>query len=147
MSYASNADVLSRIGNRLYVQLTDDAGNAAADEAKVTDARLGAEAEVNSYLGRRYRVPVDVTTDADIAVCLKSLTLDLVEFRLHARRPPVPQDVRLKREAAIKWLQQIASGAALLPSAVEIPGHDSGGIVSEFIHPERIMSREQLENL
>ena len=147
MSYASNADVLSRMGSRLYVQLTDDAGTGSADEAKVTDARLGAEAEADSYLGRRYQVPIDGTIDAEVAACLKSIAINLVEYRLHARRPPVPDDVRLKYEATIQWLRRIASGEALLPSAVEIPANEAIGIVGELTHSERIMSREELENL
>ena len=67
MSYATNSDIESRLGNTLYVQLTDDVGSGSADEEKVSEARLAAEGEVNSYLGRRYAVPVDLTNHAELA--------------------------------------------------------------------------------
>ncbi|UCD28524.1 MAG: DUF1320 domain-containing protein, partial [Planctomycetota bacterium] len=147
MSYAGNTDVEERLGSTLYVQLTDDAGTGSADEDKVAEALLGAEGEVNSYLGRRYAVPIDVSTYSGVAAVLKSVTLDLVEYRLHTRRPPVPDDVRRKKEAAVKWLERVASGRATLPAANEIQGNQVDGIIGEVVGSDRVMSREELEDL
>ena len=90
MAYVTNADIQGRLGNDTYIQLTDDDQDGSADVGVVDEARLAAEGEVNSYLARRYGVPIDLTTHADLADLLASITLDLVEFRLRARRPPVP---------------------------------------------------------
>ena len=147
MSYATNADIEERLGHTAYVQLTDDTGSGSADEDKVSEARLAAEGEVNSYLGRRYAVPVDVTGGEELAGVLKSVTLDLVEYRLHARRPPVPDDVRGKRESAVQWLQRVASGQAVLPAANELATNPAGGITGEVTGAARVMSREELEDL
>ena len=147
MSYTTNADIEERLGSTAYVQLTDDTGSGSADEDKVTEARLAGEGEVNSYLGRRYGVPVDVTGNEELAGVLKSVTLDLAEYRLHARRPPVPEAIRRKRESAVQWLQRVASGAAVLPASSELATNPAGGITGEVTGATRIMSREKLENL
>jgi phage gp36-like protein len=107
----------------------------------------GAEGEVNSYLGRRHAVPVDVTSHAELAPVLKSVTLDLVEYRLHSRRPPVPKAVERKRDHAVRWLQQVASGQAVLPAVSEIESNPAGGVTGEVVGPERVMTRDELEHL
>ena len=50
MAYITNSDIQAWLGTAAYVALTDDAGTGSADTAKVDQARLGAEGEVNSYL-------------------------------------------------------------------------------------------------
>jgi len=147
MSYASNGDVEQRLGSTAYVQLTDDSGSGSANEDRVAEARLGAEGEVNSYLGRRYAVPVDVGTHEELAAVLKSVTLDLVEYRLHARRPPVPDEVRRKRDSAVKWLERAASGEVVLPASSELEGNPASGVSGEVVGPARVLSREELQNL
>ena len=89
MAYITNADIEERLGSDTYVQLTDDDGDQVADVGVVDEARLGAEGEVNSYFARRYQVPIDLSVHGDLADLLASITLDLVEYRLRARRPPV----------------------------------------------------------
>jgi phage gp36-like protein len=147
MSYASNADIEERLGSVSYVQLTDDTGSGSADEDKVTEARLGAEGEVDSYLGRRYAVPIDVTSHAELASLLRSITLDLAEHRLRSRRPPVPEDVRRRRESAVQWLQRAASGEVVLPASSEVAGNPATGVSGEVTGSPRVMSREELEDL
>ena len=147
MAYASNADVEERLGTSVCVQLTDDAGTGLVDGDKVTEARIGSEGEVDSYLGRRCAVPVDLEAHPELAAVLKSVTLDLVEYRLHARRQPVPQDVRLKRDAALQWLQRVASGQAVLPAATEPKGNPATGIAGTVIGARRVLTRDQMENL
>jgi len=147
MAYATNADIEQRMGSLLYVQLTDDAGVGAADESKVTAARLAAEAEVNSYLGRRYSVPVDTTNESEVQAVLCSITLDLVEYRLHARRPPVPAEVATRRAAAVDWLRRVADGRAVLPSAAELPLSSSGGLTAAAVGPRRSWTRDEADHL
>lgn len=147
MSYTTNADIEARLGSRAYIQLTDDAATGTADEAKVTRARLAAEGEVDSYLGRRHAVPVDVSGNERLAGILRSVTLDLVEYRLHARRPPVPEDVRRKRETAVHWLKRVADGDVVLPVEQELPGNPTTGPAATVIGAPRIMSRDELERL
>ena len=147
MAYATNADVEERLGSTLYVQLTDDAGTGSADEDKVTESRQAAEAEIDSYVGRRYAVPVDTTGQDELTAMLKSVTLDLAEHRLHARRPPIPEAIRQKRTWAVQWLGRVASGEVVLPATIELAGSGTGGVVGEVTGPERVMSRDELSDL
>ncbi|HSW47008.1 MAG TPA: DUF1320 domain-containing protein, partial [Phycisphaerae bacterium] len=103
MTYASLTDLEGRLGSAVYVQLTDDAGTGSADPSKAAEALSGAEGEMNSYLGRRYAVPVDVTADEQLAAVLKSMALDLAEYRLYARRPTMPTTVAHRHDAAAHW--------------------------------------------
>lgn len=147
MSYATNADVAQRMGQSLLVQLTDDAGTGAADEAIISEARGSAEAEIDSYLARRYAAPVEVEDEPQVAVLLRSVTLDLVEYRLHARRPPVPEEVVRKRASAVEWLAAVADGRVLLPAVAELPANTSNGPSAAVSGASRVWSREEAEEL
>lgn len=120
MAYITNADIQERLGNAAYVQLTDDDGNGSADVGVVDEARLGAEGELNSYLARRYVVPIDLTVHAELADVLATFTLDLAEYRLRSRRPPVGTDAVNNHARAIAWLKSVANGAIDLPSIATI---------------------------
>lgn len=147
MSYATNADIEQRMGSAAYVQLTDDVGTGTADEAIVTQARLAAEAEINSYLAVRYQVPVAVSAEPEVAALLRDLTVDLVEFRLHARRPPVPSDVAARHGAVLEWLGRVAKGSAMLPATSELPGHAPTGPAAAITGMTRVWSRDEAADL
>jgi len=66
---------------------------------------------VDSYLAARYGVPVDTAAEPETAALLRTIVLDLVEYRLHARRPPVPAAVIEKRDAAVGWLRLRSGGS------------------------------------
>lgn len=147
MSYATNADLEQRIGPKLYVQLTDDSGSGAADEQKVAAALAEAEAEVNASLAVRYQVPVDVAAEPQVAALLRSVTLDLAEYRLHARRPAVPGDVASRCAAARGWLARVADGRAVLPSAGELPPSNCDGPRGVVTGSARVWGRDDADGL
>jgi len=144
MAYITNADIEQRLGSDTYVQLTDDDGDGTADIGVVNEARNGAEGEVDSYLARRYQLPIDLTIHADIAGVLASFALDLVEYRLRLRRPPVPKDAVDRHARAIEWLKRVADGTIDLPSAVGLAANTARGPVAETTGSERVLSRDEL---
>ena len=144
MAYVTNSDIELRLGQAVYVQLTDDDGNGTADAAVVDEARLAAEGEVNSYLARRFAVPVDVTTHADLAAVLKSVTLDAVEYRLRVRRPPVSSDGTRRYLQAIEWLEGVAQGIISLPAQSELAPNPAQGPSAQTTGEERLPSRDEL---
>lgn len=147
MAYITNADIETRLGSQTYVQLTDDDGDGVGDVGVIDEARLAAEGEANSYLARRYAVPVDVSRHAELAGILATITLDLVEFRLRGRRPPVSRSAERQHALAIRWLRAAAEGAIRLPALAEVAGSASGGPVAEARGPKRLLSREELSEL
>ena len=146
MGYITNSDIEERLGTAAYVQLADDDGNGVADVGVVDEARLGAEGEVNSYLGRRYSVPVSLTTHPDLADVLASFTLDLAEYRLRLRRPPVPDDARRRRDQAIEWLTRVAEGRIELPSAVGVAASSARGTIAAVTGEKRVLTRDELSD-
>ncbi len=147
MSYANLSDLRERLGDRAYVQLTDDTGSGVADDGLAAEALRGAEGEMNSYLARRYAVPVQVADEPDVAALLKAVALDLAEYRLYGRRPSVPDHVRMNRDAAIRWLQLVADGHTILPARREPAGNPATGIAGEISGSPRVLTRDEMENL
>ncbi|MBK8268023.1 MAG: DUF1320 domain-containing protein [Planctomycetes bacterium] len=147
MSYITNANIESRLGTALYIQLTDDAGTGMADATKADEARLGAEGEANSYLATRYTVPVDVTSSPEVAAVLTSFVLDIAVYRLHRRKPPVPPDVVRAYAEAVTWLGRVASAVVQLPAGVALAEPTTLGILAENTGPARSMTRETLDQL
>jgi len=144
MAYVTNADIQTRLGSTTYVQLADDDGDNIADVAVVDEVRLAAEAEVNSYLAPRYQVPVDLTAHVDLVDLLKSVTLDVAEYRLRLRRPPVSEDARRRFDQTIAWLSRIATGVVGLPAATSISANSALGTVATSIGEKRVLTHEEL---
>ena len=147
MAYITNTDIESWLGAETYIELTDDAGSGVADVAKVNEARLGAEGEADSYLATRYRTPVDVSGHPEVAAVLRAFVLDLAAYRLHSRRPPVPDDVVRRHEEAVTWLARVASGIVQLPAAAALLENPTLGIVGRCEGPTRAMTREGMNSL
>jgi len=107
--------------------LTDSVDDGAASTAVLEEVIDDAEGEINSYLGERYLVPVDVATYTNVAPRLKSLTLDMAVWRLCVRGDLVSEVKRTAHEDAIAYLEKLAEGKLTLPSAVTLPVTGSEG--------------------
>ncbi len=101
----------------------------------------------SSYLATRYQVPVDVSSDVEVAAVLRTFVLDLAAYRLHSRRPPVPADIVRRREEAVTWLGRVASGIVQLPAAETLNENPALGTLGLAIGPRRTMTREGLDDL
>ena len=145
MAYTTYEDVDSRLGTLTLVQLTDDEANGSANANRVNEARDAAEAELNSFLAARYATPIDLVAYPELAGLLRGLTLDLVEYRLHARRPPVPPDVSRRAAEVRAWLAGIVAGTTHLPAARAVVSDSTRAPLAEITGPERIFTRESLQ--
>lgn len=147
MSYATNADLQQRLGTTLYTQLTDDTGSGVPDENKATEARLGAEGEMDSYFARRYAVPVAIGGRPELTGVLRSIALDLAEYRLRCRRPPVDAEARRRQEAAVTWLRRVAAGEALLPSSTTLTPNVASGLIAATAGGPRRLTADEMDDL
>ena len=147
MAYVSNTDIESLLGETATIELTDDTGAGAVNAEVVTAARIGAEGEANSYFATRYRVPIDTTGEPDVAAVIRSFTLDLAIYRLHSRKPPIPEDIVRRRQEAITWLTNVASGRVRLPSVLALNDDDSSRPPGNPAGPARVMTRDSLEDI
>ena len=144
MAYITNTDIEARLGSQAYVQLTDDDADGVADIGVVNEARLAAEGEVDSYLSRRYEVPINLSVHSELVGLLMSITLDLAEHKLRSRRPPVPPDAIRKYTQAIVWLRDLSEGRVDLPSAAEVAVNTTRGTIAATTGADCVLSREEL---
>ncbi len=144
MAYITNTDIQTRVGATAYVQLADDDGNSIADIAVVDEIRLAAEAEVNSYLAQRYQVPIDLAAHADLSDMLKSVTLDVAEYRLRLRRPPIADDAGKRYDQTVVWLMRIATGVLALPAAMPVSANSAMGAAATTTGNKRILNHTEL---
>lgn len=112
MAYATIQDLIDRYGQQEMIRLTTpddqemDGVNADAAEAKLADV----SAVIDSYVGRRYRVPMDVAPAAVVRVCCILARYDLATG---GSRSPSEQ-MSDQRKEAMAWLLDVSLGKAVL---------------------------------
>jgi phage gp36-like protein len=117
------------------VMLTNlDTPNATAvNPVPLTRALTDAAALIDSYIGRRYLLPLSVTPQV-----LIPYALDIARYRLDRIRDR--EDVRKRYEDAIEWLKLVAKGTldlgtdVLLNTPVVATGAGDGAVDLSLIH-------------
>ena len=100
--YAQVTDMQMRFGQEELEQLApSDTG--AVDQGKVESALNDASAEMDTYLGSVYSLPL-----ADPNSYLKTICCDITRFRLWD--DAVSEEVRKRYEDAIAWLKKVVKG-------------------------------------
>ncbi len=108
MAYCSEDDLLKMIPQAELADLTVESG-AVPDSLIFNDAISKADAEIDSYLGVKYVVPVSPTPDQ-----VKALSVDVAIYNLYSRHNIVPHVRQQRYEAAVAFLKQVASGATVI---------------------------------
>lgn len=106
MTYAAEQDLIQRFGQYEIEQLAltnDGTQDANRIQAALTDAT----AEINSYLGQRYQVPVATPSPVLQAACC-----DIARYQLYAAQ--ATEEVTQRYQQRIAWLRDVASGKASL---------------------------------
>lgn len=120
MSYCVKTDILKQLDEDIMVQLTDDDDLGVVDDDVVTQAIVDADAEIDSYCGTRYDVPL-----SPVPPIILKRSVDLAICNLYARRRGVPEARQERCKEAIAWLVKIATGKATL--GADAPAADSDG--------------------
>lgn len=117
MVYASRADLVAAFGVNEIAQL----------EARGVDVEAAirvAEAEVDSYLSGRYRVPVEPPTSK-----LTRVVCDLARYQLFGvMSEGEPKD---RAQAAIAWLRDVAARRAHVEGAAPAVSGDGSAIAGQ----------------
>jgi phage gp36-like protein len=140
MSYCTQDDLLAMLPELELSQLTTESGEEA-DAAVVAGAIAAADAEIDAYLGVRYQLPLPETPAR-----VKALSVDLTIYQLYRRRSLVTEARRLAYEDAVKFLQLVAKGLAIIEGAAgpEPPGAVQD--VTEMSSQTRIFDRDSLKD-
>lgn len=137
MAYSVLEDLLKMIPEEELAQITTESGDDP-DPAIVAEAISQADAEIDSYLGKRYQVPL-----SPVPPRVKALSVDLAIYHLYSRRSVAPPVRRQNYEAAVAFLKQVAAGQAV----VEVSGGEPPGVnrdLGELTSATRVFRRDTL---
>ncbi|WP_157831920.1 gp436 family protein [Thalassospira marina] len=115
MPYVSATDLGNRIGADQLTRLADRDGDGVADTGVIEAAIAEADGVIDGYLTGRYELPL-----SNPPALLTSIACDLILYALHPWG--APEEVRNRRNDAIKMLQSIADGKVVLDG--RIPSDD-----------------------
>jgi len=108
MAYCTEDDLIKMISPSELAELTVESGEVP-DSLIIAEAISKAEAEIDSYLGVRYVVPL-----ASPPARVKALAVDLAIYHLYSRRSVAPPVRQQKYEAVVAFLKQVAAGQAVI---------------------------------
>lgn len=148
MAYVTTTQLSQRLGSGLYARLTDRVNGTTGDDTAAQQVINEAEALANSYLARRYAVPVDLGTYPELANVLAVRVLDLAEYGAWKSSPFVadpPSRVLTLLSNATKWFEDVAAGRLVLPAAPPATTSAVDGPWSESA--PRQFTRDELDGL
>ena len=108
MAYCSEDDLLKMIPQADLADLTVESGEVP-DSLIIIDAISKAGAEIDSYLGVKYVVPMATPPDR-----VKALAVDLAIYHLYSRRSIVPPVWQQRHDAAVAFLKQVVAGQMVI---------------------------------
>ena len=126
MTYTSLDQLKARFGEQTLIQLTDrdPVPTGAIVMSAIEDALTGADAEINSSLAKRYRLPL-----AEVPPQVADLALVIAIYKLHVYAPD--EKIVKDYERALVTLREIARGDKLLDlEGIEPTVSGAGGVVT-----------------
>lgn len=137
--YCTRDDLRTRFGEVELRQIAAGDSGRGTDEARITRALADAAAEIDTYLGTRYPVPL-----ASVPDVISRLAADIARYRLYDQA--APDEIRGRYEDAVGVLTRIASGAIKL-GALEAPAGAATSTAARIVSDERVMTRDGLKGL
>jgi len=114
MAYCTQVDISNAgVSSAVLIQLADDDGDGVADAAVIAAAIADADAEINSYLGARYRIPV-----APVPPLLVKLSTAMAVWNLYGHRGLTNERRRHDYQDAVALLRRLQEGSQVLPGVV-----------------------------
>lgn len=143
MAYSDLDDLKNKIDETVLIQLTDTTDSGVIDSAKTGRAIRDADALIDSYAGKVYKVPMSPVPDLIVSV---SATLAI--FNLHKFRSVDSPVWSGAYDRAVEFLGEVAQGAVTLEGAVAEPASaDDVSSAQSFTAQERRFSRDLLKGM
>jgi phage gp36-like protein len=122
-AYADPQDAQNRYSARILAQLTDEQAGMVINPERLNRALEDASAEINSYLGSHYVLPLSLEIVKANQSLLTRLTVDIAVYRLMGfRQGGATQEARMNYEDALRTLEKINQGHLTLgPGVGEAP--------------------------
>lgn len=144
MTYCTQQDLVDRYGQTKLVQLTDKTNRPQTmiDTTVVDRAITDASSLINSFLGKKYQLPLTVAAP-DVLV---TYACQIAWFLLHGDAAGKDHPARMAHDDAKRWLERVANGLVIIEGAGEIVAPAGGGQIKTK-GPERIFTRDRLGGL
>ncbi len=148
MPYASQSDITDLYGVDALV-VADHDRDGVADATATLRALDYASAEIDTWLARRYTLPLH-----EVPQHLKQLCVEIALYRLALSAEMMTEQMQKRYDAALKTLSEIAKGNAQLVFSTPIP-LPTDGLEGDFNAPspivqggpERLFSREKMRDI
>ncbi len=140
MAYAALQDIIDRYGEDALYIVADRDGDDSIDTVVVERALNDAADEINTYIGKKYSLPLSTTPSL-----LTRLSVDIALYRL-SPEGGYTEEKRTRYEDAVRVLKGLANGDASLglPEA-QTPEVTAGDV--ELVTSKREFSRRTMGRL
>lgn len=143
MAYCSLDDLKKKIDEATLVQLTDTTGAGVVDTAKTDRAIRDADAMINAYAGKVYKVPIN---PVPYVIADTSATLAIVN--LHRFRSVDTPVWSAEQGRAMEFLKNVADGAVTVEGAIPQPAPaDDISDTAGFTTAQRLFSRDLMKDM
>ena len=138
MAYSAKADIQKEISDAELIGLTDDEGLGIINDERITAAIAKADALIDSYIGS-----VEETPLTTVAPIIKQHSVTIAIYYLYSRRSAIPESRAQNYKDAVKNLQDIADGKAVLPPTTA--GDIASGNEVNITNEDRIFTRTKMK--
>ncbi len=141
MSYCTLEDLKKKLEPGRLIELTDTVNNppSTIDAGMVSRAVQDADSIIDSYLSRRYAVPIN-----PVPPSLRQASAIMAIYSLYVFRSADPEVWRKRYEDVIGWLEEVSTGTAELDGTDSAPG-PAVDTTAGFSADERLFGRDNLE--
>ncbi|EOI6871227.1 gp436 family protein [Yersinia enterocolitica] len=142
--YVTRDDLLAVDGELVWNMAIDKSTNQL-DEAKIETAIDDADAEINSFLAKRFQLPLAIAT---IPRPLHRVAVSIAIYWLSERDSQITDLIQKRYDDAIRTLKEIANGTRDLglPTASTTPETDNGKIIVVSDN-QRLFTRNKLRGV
>lgn len=143
MQYATREDLMTADGSFVW-NVAMDTEKQQLDEAAISQALADTDEEINSWLSRRYKLPLETA----VPRLLKRVAVSIAFYWLADRDNQVTELVQKRYDDAIKTLKDIANGQRDLGlPTLEQPTEGTGGKVIMVGDNARLFTRNTLKGV
>lgn len=124
--YATEQNLDAAWGASFLDVLTIDERTTLRDGAKITSALENASALIDSYVGRRFPLPLVLAPAGQLL--LRGMCCDLAIGALATSADRMTDIIQKRYDQALSFLRDVASGKADVPMAASMGGESAGVI-------------------
>ena len=135
--YATQQDIIDIYGQDALTVAADRDGDGVADPGVADEALTQATAEMDSYIGKKYDLPLPSTPAVLVPKCV-----DIAIYRMSQSPAALTDEIKDRYEKAIAWLRDLARGLVVL-GLPDSPPSSGGGVFASG--PARVFTRDTMK--